>query len=82
MMEIMYLGYIIGKDDVKVQMKKIFSTLNWLIPKNLMVLGEFIFHTTFYIYIGKSHFKALYQYGVPNHLDHIFEGCRVEEVRY
>ena len=79
-MDIMYLVHMIGKDDVKVHMKRILTTLDWSIPKNLNELGESNFHTTMYIAIGKSIFKAWYFYGVPNHLDHNFGGCRVQEV--
>ena len=80
-MEVMYIGHMIRKDDQKVHMKNILANLDWLSPKNLIVLGEFNFHTTFHISIIKYPFKAWCWYGVPNHLDHIFRGFKVQESR-
>ena len=77
----MYLGHMIGKDDVKVHMKNILATLFWPIPKNLIELGEFNLHTTLHIATRKYPFKAGYCYGVPNHLDQIFRGCKVQEAK-
>ena len=48
LIEILYLGNIIGQDDVKVDMEKIRSNLHWPHPKTITKLQEFIGIFTYY----------------------------------
>ena len=48
MTEIIYLGYLIGQEEVKVRMENIISILDWTSPKNLTELRGLIGLCTYY----------------------------------
>ena len=53
----MYLGHIIGKDGVKVDLEKIMAILYWPSPKNITELRGFIGICTYYIKFVKGFSK-------------------------
>jgi hypothetical protein len=56
-LEVEYLGHMVGKDDVRVDLKKIEAMQDWPYPKNLKILRGFLGLTGYYHKFVKNYGK-------------------------